>query len=677
MFKFAITALLSALLLLYTVSAGLQAGAPDEITQADVCIYGGTSAGAIAAVAAQRMGRSVIIIEPKKHIGGLTSGGLGSTDVGKKYAIQGISREFYRRLGKYYGGLERWDFEPHVAEQVYNEMLKEGNIPVIYGYRVATVDKENGRIQEIILESADGAIRPGNRKVRAKVFIDCSYEGDLMARAKVSYTTGREGNEVYNEVWNGVQPGNRHQYPDGISPYKEPGNPASGLIWGVSGDTLQPRGTGDKKIQAYNFRVCLTKDKNNMIPITRPDGYDSAKYELFLRLVKAKKSPSLRGYHLIVSNMPNNKTDINSEGGLSTDYVGGNWDYPDGDYARRQAIWKDHELYTKGLLYFLGHDNRVPEHLRKEMLVYGYPKDEYQDNGGFTHELYIREARRMLGAYVMTEHNCTGQETVPDGIAWGSYNMDSHHAQRIVINGMVKNEGEVTEVLPKAYPIAYRSITPKSGECKNLLVPVCLSASHIAYGSIRMEPVFMELGQAAGMAAVMAINSNVSVQEIDLKQLRDKLANDPYLNGIDPDIIVDFRDKRYVSTTGNWEEKIEYEWSSREPFIYAKAGARRAKFLLPVKKDGRYSVHYYNPGNKELEDGMVPLQIKHGANIQTVNIDLKHNQEWNERLIYVGTWELKANEENFLEVIGDSVHIPIQASHLIIVPSEGIQAVPR
>ena len=458
----------------------------------DICIFGGTSSGIIAAVSAKKMGNSVIVVEPSAHIGGLTTGGLGQTDIGNKSAITGLSRNFYKRVGNYYGVDEKWTFEPKVASKVYNDFIVESDIEIISNALLVKTIKNRRKIISLGFKLSD----KGSDSIfiiKAKVFIDCSYEGDLMEQAGVSYMVGRESNQTYNETENGVQLQANHQFPDNIDPYIIKGDSSSGLLWGISGEKLQARGSGDKKVQAYNFRICLTDSMGNMIPITRPLSYDSTKYELLLRLIEATKNTDLYRY-FIWSRMPNRKTDINNRGGFSTDMIGVNWDYPEGDNTKRQVIIKEHLDYTLGLLYFFGHDIRVPEIMRTEMLKWEYPKDEFINNNHFTPQLYIREARRMIGEYVMKEQNCRGIEVVEDPVGQAAYTMDSHNCQRIVVNGMVKNEGNVEVGGFPPYPISYRSLTPKRSECTNLLVPVCLSASHIAYGSIRMEPVFMVLG---------------------------------------------------------------------------------------------------------------------------------------------------------------------------------------
>ena len=494
----------------------------------DVCVYGGTSAGVIAAYSAKQAGKSVVLIEPGRHLGGLSSGGLGATDIGNKQAITGLSRDFYRRIGRHYGQPEQWTFEPHVAEATFNQYSKEANVTVWFNYRLATAKIHNKLIQEIMLEPASTGKQLKSRVVRAKQFIDCSYEGDLMAKANVSYTIGRESTSQYRESLNGVQLRDKHQFPDGVDPYVVPDQPESGLLWGISTAGLASNGTADRTVQTYNFRLCLTDDPANRIPITRPDGYDSTKYELLLRQI-AKQMPKELTWNLMhFVMMPNRKTDINNCGGFSTDMIGANYDYPDGSYARRAEIIRAHEQYTKGFFYFIGHDPRMPKHLRDEMLQWGYPKDEYVDNNHFTPQLYVREARRMVGEYVMTQANCEGKVVVPDPVGMAAYTMDSHNCQRLVVYGpgavaQVRNEGDVQVGGFPPYPVSYRSIVPKRGSIQNLLVPVCLSASHIAYGSIRMEPVFMVLGQSAAQAACLAIDDKKTVQDIDVPKLQKRI----------------------------------------------------------------------------------------------------------------------------------------------------------
>ncbi len=505
--------------------------------EVDICVYGGSSAGVIAAYTAKKLNKTVLLIEPGKRLGGLTSGGLGYTDIGNKYAITGISRDFYRRIGTHYGKFEQWIFEPGVAERTFQEYIREAGVEVLYQHRLAGAQKTGGRITGIQLESSAGGAAK-HSVIRAKMFMDCTYEGDLMAKAGVSYTVGREANAQYNETYNGVQLRNKHQFPDGVDPYKVPGKPESGLLWGISAEPMAEQGAGDKKVQAYNFRICLSNQPDNMIPITQPEGYDAARYELLLRVVEKTRPGNLNGI-LKFDLMPNHKTDINNNGAFSTDMIGMNYNYPEADYATREKITKEHELYNKGLLYFIGHDPRMPQHLRDAMLKWGYPKDEYQDFGNWSPQMYVREARRMVGAYVMTQANCEGKEVVKDGVGMAAYTMDSHNCQRIVQNGMVKNEGDVQIGGFGPYPISYRSIIPKAEDCENLLVPVCLSATHIAYGSIRMEPVFMVLAQSSATAAVAAIDHKTSVQKVDIAKLQRELTARPLASNRTAEILVD------------------------------------------------------------------------------------------------------------------------------------------
>lgn len=544
--KFVVTTLSTLVLILTFGSANAQ-----NNKTYDVVVYGGTSAGVMAAVAAKRAGASVILLCPQNQIGGVTTGGLSWTDIGNEIRVRtigGLTLNFFHRVYHYYhkaGSWKQqtlaeyrkliansdhkildkdklmWTFEPHVALMIFNEYIRENHIQVKYGVhldRNKGVVKSDGRIISITMVTG--------QTYRGKIFIDATYEGDLMAAAGVSFTVGREGNSEYHETIDGVQLSHHHQFPNGVDPYRIPGKPSSGLLWGISNATLLPEGHGDKRVQAYNFRVCLTDSKANQIPITRPSHYVAANYDLLLRLIHDQPHKRSLSDYFIWSPLPNRKTDINNNGAFSTDMIGMSNDWPEGSYARRKKLFMAHLTYTRGLLYFMGHDPRVPDTLRRQMLRWGYPKDEYKKSDHFTPELYVREGRRMIGAYVITEHNCRSTVTVADGIALGYYNMDSHNCERIVVNGMVKNEGNVEAHIPHPYPISYRSITPKSKDCTNLLVPVCLSATHIAYGSIRMEPVFMELGESSGTAAALAAREKVSVQRLNYSILKEQLLKD-------------------------------------------------------------------------------------------------------------------------------------------------------
>lgn len=609
--------------------------------QYDVCVYGGTSAGVIAAYTAARLHKSVILVEPGTHVGGLTTGGLGYTDIGNKYAISGISRDFYRRIGRHYGKFEQWIFEPHVAEQILKEYLTAANVQVLYQYRITSAVKQDGWLKQVVMESAVAPSAATNKTITAKMFIDCSYEGDLLAKAGVPYIVGREANSTYNETYNGVQLRDKHQFPDSISPYKIPGDAASGLLWGISAEKVAPNGTGDTKEQTYNFRICLTSDSANKIPITRPQGYDSTKYELLLRLIDKTKPQSINSF-LKVDLMPNNKTDINNNGAFSTDMIGMNYRYPDGSYSERKAIQDAHEQYTKGLLYFIGHDERMPAHLRAQMLQWGYPKDEYTDNGNFSPQMYIREARRMIGDYVMTQANCEGRETVNDGVGMAAYTMDSHNAERIVVNGMVKNEGDVQIGGFGPYPVAYRCIIPKAQDCKNLLVPVCLSASHIAYGSIRMEPVFMVLAQSGAAAACQAIDNNQAVQQVDVKKLQQLLKDNPLMDGSTPEILADNDDTAHIKTTGRWQRKTSGgygpSWLAAEP-----ANAASVVFTPVIKKAGSYTLYTYVPAINNAA-AQTTYKVYNGKTTTpvTINSTVKAEGQTSGEWVVLGTYTLPA-----------------------------------
>lgn len=632
--------------------------------QTEICIYGGNAAGVIAAYTAAKMNRKVLLIEPGFRLGGLTTGGLGYTDIGNKYAINGLALDVYRRIGKHYGRFEQWIFEPHVAEEVMKQYIKEAGVEVVYGYQLDTVVKNGAAIRSISVRDAAGKVKT----IDAGVFIDCSYEGDLMAGAGVSYTVGREANSRYNETFNGVQLKDHHQFPDGIDPYKEPGNPKSGLVWGISEGALPPQGSGDKRVQAYNFRICLSNDSANRIAIERPDNYDSSRYELLLRYLQKKVPGDLWGF-LKFDLMPNHKTDINNNGPISTDMIGYSNDYPEADVATRRKIRKAHEDYTKGLLYFIGHDARMPEHLRNQMLQWGYPKDEYQDNGNWTPQLYVREARRMVGAYVMTQHNCEGREVVEDAIGMAAYTMDSHNCQRIVVNGMVKNEGNVEEGGFGPYPISYRAITPKQEQCTNLLVPVCLSATHIAYGSIRMEPVFMVLAQSAAVAASLALNHHNNVHQVDVKQLQVLLAKDPLLNGKTPEVLVDNDDEKQTQVKGNWQRLLHGAYG-RSVYIDSSMGKEQksVQFTPRLSKEGMYQVYVYIPKIKGISNSL-PFAISTASGMQQVVIksaDISVEGQTSGEWVSLGKHPLKNN--SFVEISNAGADGYLPADAVLFIP---------
>jgi len=532
----------------------------------DIVVYGGTSSGVVAAIQSSRMGKSVVLIEPTNRIGGLTTGGLGQTDIGNKQAIGGISREFYENIKKYYdnpenwkwqkkedykdGGqtkteeseLSMWTFEPSAALAVYKNMLTKENVTLVYNERLNRekgVLKKNGKIQSIEMKSG--------KTFSGKIFIDATYEGDLLASTGVTYTYGRESNEQFGETLNGVQANMintsltgivsknayNHNFLPGVDPYVKKGDPNSGLLPNIV-EKPGLEGSSDKKIQAYCFRMCLTDLPENRIPFKKPEDYKEINYELLFRNYEARTG-SIRDMYSygnsllpwINSSMPNRKTDTNNKFGFSTDYIGMNYEYPEATYTEREKIVRAHRNYQMGLMWTLANHPRIPQEVREEASRWGTTKDEFERPDGWQQQLYIRESRRMISDYVMTQHNCEGLNIPDDPIGMAAYGMDSHNIQRYVdANGFVQNEGNVEAHNFKPYPISYKSLVPKKEECENLIVSVCLSATHIAFGSIRMEPVFMVLGQSAATIAGLAIEKATAVQDIPYNDLQKKLLKD-------------------------------------------------------------------------------------------------------------------------------------------------------
>ncbi len=481
---------------------------PPQSVDADVCVYGATPAGVTAAIQAARMGKRAVLVEFGRHVGGLTASGLSATDGGR--SIGGLAAEFYKGLGAKAG------FLPGIAEARFRAMLAEAKVEVFCERRLAAVTLDRGAIHQIAMENGD--------LFRARVYIDATYEGDLMAKAGVSFTVGREANAAYGETIDGIRKPGEHNFVIPIDPYGVAGDQSSGLLPGITNaaaDAPGASGAGDKRIQAYNFRMFLAK-MPDAIPFPKPAAYDAKRYELLARYLAAgAKVEQVMQAHV---------GDSNNQGGFSTDDIGMNYEWPEASYETREKIYQEHVAYQQGLMWFLANDARVPDGVRSVVSGFGLDRRCFPDTGGWPHQLYVREARRMVSAYVMTEHDCRGEIAAADPVGLGEYNMDSHNCQRFVSHArekpMVKNEGDVQEHVPGPYPISYRAIVPKLGECANLLVPVCLSATHIAYGSIRMEPVFMVLGQSAGAAATMAIDAHVAVQGVDYPALRVRLEHD-------------------------------------------------------------------------------------------------------------------------------------------------------
>jgi hypothetical protein len=535
------------LILLTSSCENRQKTGEDKQFSADVIIYGGNSSAVIAAVQVAKMGKEVILVSPDKHLGGLSSSGLGWTDTGNKAVIGGLARNFYPRLYLHYqedsawrwqkkseygnqgqgnvaiDGENRtmWIFEPHAAEQVFEELVAEFEIPV---HRETYLDREEGVYME---EGSIKTIRTlDGSTYQAKVFLDASYEGDLMAAAGITYTVGRESLDQYGEQWNGVQTGvlhHGHHFKSDISPYVIPGDPDSGVLPRISTEDPGEYGAADHRVQAYCFRMCLTDHPENRLAISRPEDYDSTQYELLRRVFASGWRELFHKFDPI----PNHKLDVNNHGPFSTDNIGMNYDYPDASYERRAEIIEEHTSYQKGLLWFLCSDPAVPIDLQKKMNQWGYALDEFKDNGHWPHQIYVREARRMVGEFVMTENEVLGKTPVEQSAGMGSYTMDSHNVQRYIkADGFVQNEGDIGVHPENPYQIDMRSLLPSRDECSNLLVPVCLSTSHIAFGSIRMEPVFMILGQSAATLAVLAIEDNRDIHEIPYEKLKEKLLDD-------------------------------------------------------------------------------------------------------------------------------------------------------
>ncbi len=668
--SFALSSLAIALL-----SAEVVAAPVDQPLAADVVVYGGTSGGVIAAVQAKKMGQSVIIVCPDKHLGGLSSGGLGWTDSGNKAVIGGLSREFYHRVWKHYStgdawkwqprseygnkgqgtaaidGEQRtmWIFEPHVAEKVFDDFVTDYKIPV---HRDQWLDRESGikkrgdRIESIRMLSG--------LTVNGRFFIDATYEGDLMAAAGVDYHVGRESRDQYDEQWNGVQTGVLHHghhfgvLKEKISPYKVPGDPASGLLPRISPDPPGDFGAADRRIQAYCFRMCLTNDKKNRVPFPKPDGYDASQYELLLRVLNAGWREGFRKFDPI----PNHKTDTNNHGPFSTDNIGFNYDYPDGSYERRREIIREHEVYQQGLMYFLANDARVPDDVRAKFAEWGLAADEFTDNGNWPHQLYIREARRMVGAFVMTENELLKKRPTPQSIGMGSYTMDSHNVQRYVTpQGYVQNEGDIGVGTRGPYQIALGSVMPKKKQCTNLVVPVCVSSSHIAFGSIRMEPVFMILGQSSATVASMALEKNIAVQDVNYDELRKRLLQDGQVlehaytytgkSGVDPaklkGIVVD---NSKAKLTGNWSGSTSAgKWVGREYCHDGNTSDGQSTAHFEAKlKPGRYEVrlaYSHNPNRAS----NVPVTVTHVGGEKTIVIDQRKIPAIDDLFVSLGEFE--------------------------------------
>lgn len=536
---------------------GAPGAASPSLIESEICVYGGTAGGVAAAVQAARLGKRVVLAEPGKHLGGMTAGGLSAVDIGDPRSVGGIAREYFTALAGAYGKTLAWDkpfvskgggpatgggfaIEPHRAEALFHDLVKGAGVPVYYQARLAAVHKAGARITELVME--DGTI------FRAQMFIDTTYEGDLLARAGVSYTLTREGNAKYGETFNGisysprfaprwghVKPGPTGRAPDGLGvwdrdlpldPYVVPGQPASGLLPLVQEGDPGREGDPAPGVQAYCYRLCLTT-AGDRIPIAPPPDYDPKRYEIVARFIagclKIGDDMDLRWFAKY-DPLPGDKFDFNTAT-FGANLPGASWAWPEAGYARREQIAKEHENYHRGLLHFLATDARVPVKVREEVKRFGLPRDEFADNGGWPHQIYIREARRMVSDFVMTEHHTYGRQVAAQSIGLGSYGTDTHEIRRIVKDGVVAREGKTAGGRDNAgpYPIGYGAIVPKEKECENLLVTFALSASHTAFSSIRMEPVFMVTSQSAATAASLAIDERATVQRVDYAKLSERL----------------------------------------------------------------------------------------------------------------------------------------------------------
>lgn len=645
----------------------------------DLVVYGGTSAGVIAAVQAKKMGKTVVIVGPDKHLGGLSSGGLGFTDTGNKGVIGGLSRDFYHRVWKEYQQPETWKwqkstdygnkgqgtpaidgenrtmwiFEPSVAERVFESYIKDFDIPV---HRDEWLDRKTG-VKKIDSRITSITMLSG-KTYTGKMFIDATYEGDLLAAAKVDYHVGREANSVYGEKWNGVQVGvlhHRHHFgavKEKISPYVVPGDPKSGVLPRISTAPPGEYGSEDKRVQAYCYRWCASDHPENRVPFPKPEGYDPKQYELLVRVYEAGWRETFDKF----DPLPNHKTDTNNHGPFSTDNIGMNYDYPEATYERRKEILAEHRTYQQGWLYFVANDPRVPKDVQEKLRKYGLPKDEFKDNGNWPHQIYVREARRMIGQFVMTENELTKKKPTPDSVGMGSYTIDSHNVQRYITpEGYVQNEGDIGVGI-SPYAIAYGSLVPKRAQCENLLVPICVSSSHIAFGSIRMEPVFMILGQSAATAAVMAIDDKLAVQDVPYAKLREQLVKDGQVleyaapastpkaskDYVDPKklggIVVDDDDAKLAGDWKNSSAAANYIGNGYRHDDKVNDGKSSARFETSLPKAGKYEVRLAYPPNNN-RSSKVQVEVHGGSSPKVLEVDQRKAPPIDGRFLSLGEFD--------------------------------------
>ena len=682
------------------LSAAALAAPAAEPRSADLIVYGNTSAGIVAAQQAIRMGKTAIVVGPDAHLGGLSAGGLGFTDSGNKAAIGGLSREFYQRVYNAYQKDETWTwqkreafgnkgqgtpamdgehrtmwvFEPSVAERAFEDIVVEAKIPVHRdGWldRANGVRKEKGRIVSITMLNGD--------TYAGRMFIDATYEGDLMAAAGVSYTVGREANAQYNETMNGVQAkrAHSHQFEKRIDPYVVPGDPKSGLLPRIHDQGPGEEGSADKRLQAYNFRMCLTDHEPNRVPFPKPDGYDPRQYELLLRTLLAGATHVFGKFDAI----PNHKTDTNNHGSFSTDNIGMNYDYPDASHERRREIIAEHRRYQQGYQYFLANDPRVPESIRTRYAKWGLARDEFKDNGNWPHQIYVREARRMVSDFVITENHLTRRLPTPRPVGMGSYNMDSHNTQRYVARdadgtAYARNEGDIQVNPGGPYPIDFGSLIPRKAECENLLVPVCVSSTHISYGSIRMEPVFMILGQSAATAAALALDAGLAVQDVPYEKLRERLLADGQVlelaGGARGKAAAEVLNASEGVIVDDEKAALEGTWTAADSLAgFHGAGYRHnggkpqgtARFMVPVPKDGRYRLRFWYTAQAN-RSASVPVVVLHAKGEDTIRV----NQQVPPTEAGIGIFSFTTTQPAVIEVRASEAtpgHVIIDAVQLV------------
>lgn len=609
----------------------------------DLVVYGGTSGGAIAAVAAAREGLSVLLIEPGNNIGGMTSGGLGYVDVGKAFTIGGLANNFFERMGKHYG-LKSLTYRvtPSAAEKTFYQMLNEQNVTILLNSPLKEKSKakiKKKRIRQIKLESGT--------KIKGKYFIDATYEGDLMASAKVSYIVGREARDKYNEPGAGIC---TPLIFEKLNPYNKDGSLLPDLYHEATGEI----GSADDRTQAYNFRLCLTQNKKNFVPISKPDDYNPKRYEVLLQIILQSEKEMTLGDIVSIAPLPEEKSDFNNSGMFSTDYINYSWNYPEASYKQRQEIWQIHKNYVQGLFYFLGNDARIPKKLKDETNSWGLSKDEFIGTNHWPHQMYVREARRMVGDFVMTQFDAWDNAKKEETVGMGSYMIDSHYIRKYVENGIIKAEGITGHQPVRPYEIPYRVLTPKRNEVENLLVPVCMSASHVMFGSLRMEPVFMILGESAGTAVSTAIKEgNKAVQDINVSELQKTLRKNGQILSADGGVYLrkDFEgiilDELDADFSGSWftsSNSVPFMETGGYRYTHDQTILSKAIFSTSINESGSYELYYlFSPGSNRATNAKIELGFSGGNKEFTINMKSPLPKA-TYPFIKLGDFEFKANE---------------------------------